>query len=86
MSIIPEALHNKGYCIVADNYYTCLPLVRALLNVGFHYVGTLRSNRKGITLDLPKSAQVTRPLISFRLPVPLTDARGFDLYKGKSMS
>jgi hypothetical protein len=70
MSIIPEALHNKGYCIVADNYYTCLPLVLTLLNFGFHYVGTLRSNRKGITLDLPKSAQVTRP-VPLTTPDPL---------------
>jgi hypothetical protein len=45
---LPESLHHKGYCIVADNYYTSIPLVLQLIALGYHYVGTLRKNKKGI--------------------------------------
>nr|CAH7755185.1 unnamed protein product [Callosobruchus chinensis] len=38
---------SKGRTIVADNYYTSLELANILLDKQTHYIGTLRSNRRG---------------------------------------
>jgi hypothetical protein len=46
-----QAMNHTGYCIVADNWFTSISLVIALTALFYHYVGTLRSNRKGTDLD-----------------------------------
>jgi uncharacterized membrane protein len=55
----------SGYVIVCDNWYTSIALVLALLALGYMFIGTLRANRKGVELQLPKTAKVTRTLISY---------------------
>ncbi|KAG1674650.1 PiggyBac transposable element-derived protein 3 [Nymphon striatum] len=37
--------HNKNYKVFADNYFSGLPLVVSLRNLGIHYIGTIRPNR-----------------------------------------
>nr|CAH7755186.1 unnamed protein product [Callosobruchus chinensis] len=44
---LSEGLLNSGRTIVADNYYTSLELANILLDKQTHYIGTLRSNRRG---------------------------------------
>ncbi|XP_046417424.1 piggyBac transposable element-derived protein 4-like [Neodiprion fabricii] len=38
----------KGYHVVADNFFTSIPLARALFEKGTYLTGTIRSNRKYI--------------------------------------
>ena len=39
---------DAGRTLSTDNFYTSLPLARALLHQKTHSVGTLRANRKGL--------------------------------------
>ena len=46
---------NKNYKLFADNFFTSLPMVKALKAQSIWYVGTVRSNRlKGCTLKVEK--------------------------------
>ncbi|KAJ8912470.1 hypothetical protein NQ315_014570 [Exocentrus adspersus] len=44
---LSEKLLDSGRTIVADNYYSSLELANILLSRKTHYIGTLRSNRRG---------------------------------------
>jgi hypothetical protein len=42
------ALHHLGHVVYGDNWYTSLPLIRALRDRGIQYVGTVKSRVKGL--------------------------------------
>ncbi|RZC35708.1 DDE Tnp 1 7 domain containing protein, partial [Asbolus verrucosus] len=44
---LSKDLLNSGRIIIADNFYTSLDLTNILLENQIHYIGTLRSNRRG---------------------------------------
>jgi hypothetical protein len=47
------ALHNKGYILWADNWFTGLATVKACMDVGVEYVGTARSDRIDRCFGMP---------------------------------
>ena len=42
-----RALHDKGYDLYADNWFTGIPSVRVAMAAGIDYMGTARSDRLG---------------------------------------
>ena len=42
-----EALHNRGYILWADNWFSGLPAVRTCIDAGVEYAGTCRQDRLG---------------------------------------
>jgi hypothetical protein len=41
-------LEGRGHCVVMDNYFSSVPLLRDLALRGIYGTGTVRSNRVGL--------------------------------------
>jgi len=52
---LAEPYLDAGRTLTTDNFYTRLPLARALLRQKTHLVGTLRDNRKGLPENVRKN-------------------------------
>ena len=44
----PKQYMNKNHIIYTDNWYTSISSLHVVLNFGNHYIGTVKTNRKGI--------------------------------------
>ena len=55
-----EGLHNRGHCVVMDNYFTSVPLFRELASLGTYATGTARSNRIGLPTHLKTAGNFRR--------------------------
>lgn len=53
---------NSGRTIVADNFFTSLEGAKRLAKLGLAFVGTIRSNKKCIPIEMRKNS--TRPVLS----------------------
>jgi hypothetical protein len=50
-----SGLEDKGNCVVMDNYFCSIPLFRDLEAKGIYAIGTVRSNRIGLSSHLKNS-------------------------------
>ena len=54
-------LQNTNICVYMDNFYTSAPLLQELLMRGINACGTVRSNRKGLPVNLlPKNNRLQK--------------------------
>ncbi|GFS13164.1 PiggyBac transposable element-derived protein 4 [Elysia marginata] len=70
-------LHNQGYWLFTDNYYTCPELTTRLLALKTMSVGTVRSNCKGLPKDLVKETLKTGDIV-YRRKGPMVALRWKD--------
>jgi hypothetical protein len=47
-----KGLHEKGHCVVMDNYFCSIPLFKDLVSKRIYSTGTVRSNRIGLPSHL----------------------------------
>ena len=53
--MLVEVLHNKGYDLYMDRYYTSSVLATELSKVGITITGTIQTNRKGFPTAVKSS-------------------------------
>jgi hypothetical protein len=54
ISKVQNVIHEKGYHLYTDRFYTNLDLVRELLKRKVHFTGTIQQNRKGMPKQMKK--------------------------------
>ncbi|GFV62876.1 piggyBac transposable element-derived protein 4 [Trichonephila clavipes] len=65
LTLIHE-LKGKGYCLFIDNFYTSLELAEILIGSKTDMCGTLRPNRKGLSVSLKSSTVKKGEIIAFQ--------------------
>ena len=55
-----DHLHNKNHEVYLDNYFTSIPLLEHLKNVGVHACGTIKANRKFLPTRLKQDKFMQR--------------------------
>ncbi|GFW01815.1 piggyBac transposable element-derived protein 4 [Trichonephila clavipes] len=65
LTLIHE-LKGKGYCLSTDNFYTSPELVELLIDTKTDICGTLRPNRKGLSVSFKSSTLKKGEIIAFQ--------------------
>ena len=61
-----DHLHNKNHEVYLDNYYTSIPLLEHLKNVGVRACGTIKPNRKFLPTHLKQAKTMQRGYFDYR--------------------
>jgi hypothetical protein len=55
-----DGMENKGHVVVMDNYFTGVGLFKKLLTRGIYAIGTVRSNRVGLPVQLSDTKEFNK--------------------------
>ena len=61
-----DHLHNKNHEVYLDNYFTSIPLLEHLKNVGVRACGTIKPNRKFLPTHLKQDKTMQRGYFDYR--------------------
>ena len=61
-----DHLYNKNHEVYLDNYFTSIPLLEHLNNVGVRACGTIKPNRKFLSTHLKQDKTMQRGYFDYR--------------------
>ena len=64
---LTKDLQSHNHEVYFDNFFTSLPLLQHLKSHGINAFGTIRSNRKGLPIDLKNDKEMERGDVDYRI-------------------